>query len=270
MKLENEFVVPAPIDRAWTVMLDVERITPCLPGASLDESIGDEHKGTMKVKLGPITSTYKGTLKIQEADEESHRAVLVARARDARGQGNASATITSTLEPDGEGTRVRVETDMRITGPAAQFGRGVMQDVSAKLMNEFAACLAEEIRRGEAVAPATAGAGATAGAPPAAPTGVAAGTTVAGETTADEALAGTSPGAEHASAPAHKTAGVTTAASDAAAHDTVPPSHQSPRRAAEVLDLGSASREAVLKRAVPVAAALAILALLLWIVRGRS
>ncbi len=96
----------------------------------------------MTVKIGPITARYKGTVKIEEADEQAHRAVMRAHARDARGQGTAAATITSTMEAGDDGTRVRVQTDMRITGPAAQFGRGVMQDVSAKMMGRFADCLA--------------------------------------------------------------------------------------------------------------------------------
>jgi uncharacterized protein len=129
MLLENEFTVPAPIDEAWAVLLDVERVAPCLPGATVEPGEGDEYNGTMTVKIGPITARYKGTVKVQESDEAARRAVMRAQAKDARGQGTASATITSTMEPAGEGTKVKVVTDMRVTGPAAQFGRGVMQDV---------------------------------------------------------------------------------------------------------------------------------------------
>ena len=154
MKLENEFTVPAPVDRAWEVLLDLERVAPCLPGAAIDGREGDAHTGTMTVKIGPITARYKGTVKIEESDEQAHRAVMRAQARDARGQGTAAATITSTMEAVDDGTRVRVETDMRITGPAAQFGRGVMQDVSAKMMGRFADCLAGLM--GEDAAPAAA------------------------------------------------------------------------------------------------------------------
>ena len=127
------------------MLLDVERVAPCLPGAAIEGSDGDEHTGTMTIKIGPITARYKGTVKIEEADEAARRAVMRAQARDSRGQGTAAATITSTMEEVEGGTRVHVETDMRVTGPAAQFGRGVMQDVSAKLMGRFADCLAEEI-----------------------------------------------------------------------------------------------------------------------------
>jgi uncharacterized protein len=153
MKLENEFTVPAPVEHAWEVLLDVERVAPCLPGAAVESGDGDEHQGTMTIKIGPITAKYQGTVKIEEADESARRAVMRAQARDSRGQGTAAATITSTMEPVEGGTRVRVETDMRVTGPAAQFGRGVMQDVSAKLMGRFADCLAAEM--GGEPAPAT-------------------------------------------------------------------------------------------------------------------
>ena len=145
MKLENEFTVPAPVDQAWQVLLDVERVAPCLPGAAIEGTDGDAHKGTMTIKIGPITTRYSGTVKIEEADEAARRAVMRAQARDSRGQGTAAATITSTMEEVADGTRVRVETDLRVTGPAAQFGRGVMQDVSAKLMGRFADCLAEQM-----------------------------------------------------------------------------------------------------------------------------
>src|SRR5262245_20225154 len=149
MKLENEFTVPASVEDAWAVLLDVPRVAPCLPGAAVEPGGDDgEYNGTMKIKIGPITASYKGTVKIQEADEAARRVAMRAQAKDARGQGTAAATITSTMEETSEGTKVRVETDMRVTGPAAQFGRGVMQDVSAKLMGRFADCLAQEVSGG--------------------------------------------------------------------------------------------------------------------------
>jgi uncharacterized protein len=152
MKLNNEFTVDVPVEDVWNVLLDLERITPCLPGASLTEETGErEYDGAMKVKLGPVTQQYKGTVKIQEADESAHRAVLRADGKDARGQGTASATIVSTLHDEGDGsTRVSVETDMQITGRAAQFGQGIQQQVSEKLLGRFAECLQEEIVNGGA------------------------------------------------------------------------------------------------------------------------
>jgi len=152
MKLNNEFTVDVPVEDVWNVLLDLERITPCLPGASLTEETGDRaYDGAMKVKLGPVTQQYKGTVKIQEADESARRAVLRADGKDARGQGTASATIVSTLHDEGNGsTRVNVETDMQITGRAAQFGQGIQQQVSEKLLGRFAECLEEEITSGGA------------------------------------------------------------------------------------------------------------------------
>jgi carbon monoxide dehydrogenase subunit G len=239
MRLENAFTVPAPVDQAWSVLLDVERVAPCLPGAALDGGDGTEFTGTMTIKLGPVTSRYGGTVRIEQADEAARRAVLRARARDARGDGTASATISTQLEPDGNGTRVRVVTDMQVSGPAAQFGRGVMQDVSGKLMRQFADCLAEEIGEGArrsasgAPAPVTR----SAAAPQPAMTGIA----------YEETRVGRLP-----LGPAGDAA--------IAAAAQLPPARE--RRAADVLDLGAASRGAILRRAVPVAAALAAAAVI--------
>ncbi len=241
MKLENEFTVPAPVDRAWEVLLDLERVAPCLPGAAIDGREGDAHTGTMTVKIGPITARYKGTVKIEESDEQAHRAVMRAQARDARGQGTAAATITSSMEAVADGTRVRVETDMRITGPAAQFGRGVMQDVSAKMMGRFAECLAGLM--GDDGAPA-------AGAAPA-------------EEATDALPAEEKPApAEEKPAPAEE--------KPAPAAAAPPPSPSPPPRPTEeVLDLGEVSRDAVLKRVAPVAAGALGLLLLLVLRRRR-
>jgi carbon monoxide dehydrogenase subunit G len=231
MKLENEFTVPAALEHAWSVLLDVERVAPCLPGASVEPGGEDgEYAGTMTIKIGPITSRYRGTVKIESADEEAGVAVMRAQAKDARGQGTASATITSSMHQVPDGTRVRVETDLRVTGPAAQFGRGVMQDVSAKLMRQFADCLASEMS--------------------AAPTGV------------NGAAPETGPEIEPEPEP--------TAAQAPAPEPTAPTNggpQEPPRRAPEVLDLGEASREAVLKRAVPVVGALVALLILIRLIR---
>jgi len=137
MELSNAFDVAAPIDRAWRVLTDLERIAPCLPGAQLQEVEGDEYRGVIKVKVGPVTAQYKGKATFVERDEATGRAVLAADGRDTRGQGNASATITAQLTPSDAGTHVVVDTDLKVTGKVAQFGRGVMADVSAKLMAQF-------------------------------------------------------------------------------------------------------------------------------------
>ena len=150
MELTNEFTVGVPVDEAWKVLTDLERIAPCMPGAQLQEVEGDEYRGVVKIKVGPITAQYKGVATFQEKDDANHKAVLRAEGRDTRGQGNASATITATLVPDGEGTKVSVLTDLTITGKVAQFGRGVLGDVSAKLMDQFAVALDAEVLSGGA------------------------------------------------------------------------------------------------------------------------
>jgi carbon monoxide dehydrogenase subunit G len=203
MELSNEFTVGVPVDEAWKVLTDVERIAPCLPGAQLQEVEGDEYRGIVKIKVGPITAQYKGTARFQEKDDDNHVAVLRAEGRDTRGAGNASATITATLVPEGEGTKVTVLTDLTVTGKVAQFGRGVLADVSGKLMTQFAEALDAEVRGGgptadapapeapapEAPAPATAAAVAIDGPGADAP---AAGTTPAATTPAPEAPPATS------------------------------------------------------------------------------
>lgn len=137
MDLINSFDVSVPIDQAWAVLTDVERIAPCLPGAQLQEIEGDEYRGIVKVKVGPITAQYKGKATFTELDAVAYRAVLEGTGRDTRGQGNANATITAELTPAGGGTHVVVTTDLTVTGKVAQFGRGVLADVSAKLLNQF-------------------------------------------------------------------------------------------------------------------------------------
>ena len=149
MELTNEFRVDVPPATAWAVLTDVERIAPCMPGAQLQEIAGDEYRGVVKVKVGPITAQYKGVARMIEQDDAALRAVLLAEGRETRGQGNASATVTAALVADGEGTRVTVVTDLTVTGKVAQFGRGMMADVSSKLLDQFAECLESKLLRGE-------------------------------------------------------------------------------------------------------------------------
>lgn len=153
MELINEFDVSVPVDTAWAVLTDVERIAPCLPGAQLQEIEGEEYRGIVKVKVGPIQAQYKGKATFVERDDNAHRAVLEASGRDTRGQGNASATITAQLVPAGAGTHVTVTTDLTVTGKVAQFGRGVMADVSAKLLGQFVDNLEQTVLSGDAPAP---------------------------------------------------------------------------------------------------------------------
>ncbi|MBM3684098.1 MAG: carbon monoxide dehydrogenase [Actinobacteria bacterium] len=137
MELNNEFEVDRPVAEAWAVLTDVERIAPCLPGAALEEIEGDEFRGSVKVKVGPITAQYKGKATFVEKDDAAFRAVLKAEGRDSRGQGNAAAMITAQLTDLGGRTKVVVSTDLTVTGKVAQFGRGVMADVSEKLLGQF-------------------------------------------------------------------------------------------------------------------------------------
>jgi carbon monoxide dehydrogenase subunit G len=145
VQLENTFTVAAPIDEAWKVLLDPERVARCMPGATLDEAEGDEFKGRVKVKVGPIVVTYQGTAKFVEKDEQAHRAVIDAAGKESRGSGTARATVTTALIERGEQTEVTVVTDLNITGRPAQFGRGVIADVAGKLTDTFATNLAGEL-----------------------------------------------------------------------------------------------------------------------------
>jgi len=160
MKLENRFTVPVPVDEAWKVLLDVERIAPCMPGATLTSFQGDHFEGTVKVKVGPINLTYGGKAAFVSKDEATHVAVIDGSGKETRGTGTAKALITCRLIDKGDSTEIEVDTDLNVTGKPAQFGRGVLADVSAKLVDQFAACLSEEIRAGTpaAAVPATAAA----------------------------------------------------------------------------------------------------------------
>lgn len=159
MELSNEFTVDAPIDQAWAVLTDLERIAPCMPGAQLTEVEGDEYRGNIKIKVGPITAQYKGAATFVSRDDDAHKAVLKAEGRDTRGQGNASATITASAVPAGSGTKVTVDTDLHITGKVAQMGRGVLADVSGKLLDQFVKSLEADVL-GDAATGAPAGNGA--------------------------------------------------------------------------------------------------------------
>jgi len=164
MRLEQSFEVAAPIDEVWTALNDLERVAPCLPGAAITGHDEDgTYHGTFQVKLGPTTAAYRGTIRIESADESAHTATLAARGTDKRGQGGASATIVNRLTETGAGTTVHAETDLTITGRLASFGRGgMMQDISNRLLRDFSTCLqsrlaeapvaptGEEIARGEA------------------------------------------------------------------------------------------------------------------------
>ncbi len=254
MELTNEFDVSAPIDRTWATLTDVEAIAPCLPGAQLQEIDGDEFKGIVKVKVGPITANYKGAATFVEKDDTAHKAVLRAEGRDAR-NGNAQAMITAQLVSLGDSlTKVQVSTDLHVTGKVAQFGRGVMADVSAKLMGQFADNLHTLIASGE-----NGSAGAS---------GESAGT-------------GSASSSGHATTAEAATAAVATAAAPtddappATSNGASPSATASTRRIInmpepEPVDLLDAAGAPVLKRLAPVLGILVLLLILRRLFGGRS
>lgn len=287
MDFTNEFRVNLPPDQAWSLLTDVERIAPCMPGAQLTGVDGDTYNGVVKVKVGPMTVQYKGVVSFEEKDDEARTAVLHARGRDTRGQGNADARVTARLVPDGDGTRVTVDTHLTITGRIAQFGRGVIEEVSGKLLAQFVdnleGQLATEKEQGQAqeqahesVAPTPgpgAGAGTGAGTPagagaePDISAGIASSATPesasVGGRTAESAPAPEAPRTTTPSAPA-------TPASNGVRPAEAPAVSRTPAAAApEPLDLMSVARGAVLKRALPAAIVLAVVVVVLvvWLTR---
>jgi len=235
MDLNDEFTVPLAIDRAWQLLTDVERIAPCMPGAQLTGVEGDTYSGKVLIKLGPVTAQYAGTAVFESKDDVTHVAVLRASGRDSRGQGNASALITAALEPqDGraEVTKVSVHTDLTITGKVAQFGRGVIIDVSAKLLDQFVRCLESSLLAESTPA----------------------------ESTLEERTV-ERPNAEVAAVAADSPE-TSAAPSGVIVRDSPPAPEVAP------LDLASLARGAVLKRAVPAAIGLAVIvAIIVWLAR---
>ena len=152
MDLEHSFTVDAPVDTVWSTMMDIEGVAECFPGATVTSVEGDSFAGTCKVKLGPIAMVYKGSGSFVDRDDSAHRAVIEAKGKDKRGNGTAGATVTMTMDAEGSATRVQVVTDLNVTGKPAQFGRGVMQDVSDKLLGQFVDCLAGKFDAGDVAA----------------------------------------------------------------------------------------------------------------------
>jgi uncharacterized protein len=243
MRLDHEFTVPVPAAQAWPVLLDIDRIAPCMPGATITKVDGDDFEGTVKVKVGPITVTYGGTATFLEKDETQRIAVIEARGKETRGSGTANARITAQLFDNGaDSTRVAVTTDLSITGKPAQFGRGVMSDVGNKLLGQFADCLAGELGGNSMAKPAPAPAAAV---PASAESGVSA------QSQADAASGNPDSAAATESGP-----------TPASVLDAPP-------REAEPIDLMAAAGGAVAKRAIPALAALALLAIVFAVLRRR-
>jgi carbon monoxide dehydrogenase subunit G len=234
MELDHEFTVPVPVDHAWAVLLDVERVAPCMPGATLDSIDGDEFTGRLKVKLGAMTITYKGSARIAAKDEASHTVTMEGSGKESRGAGTASATVQAQLHDEGDSTRVTVHTKLNVTGRPAQFGRNILSEVGGKLIGRFADGLHEEIQRSEQAGPE--------GAPAAGPEQPAPTTTAPASTATD----GDRPAAA-------KTEG---AAAESDRAPATSPAHQrrSHRPTADAIDLLEVAGPAVAKRAAPVAA----------------
>jgi carbon monoxide dehydrogenase subunit G len=258
MELDNSFTVPVPPDQAWDVLLDVKRIAPCMPGATVDEVDGDVVNGRIKVKVGPVSLTYRGTAKFVERDSDAHHVVLEASGKETRGAGTASATVRASLAPDasGGGTQVTMHTTMNVTGRPAQFGRGVMVEVGGKLVEQFAANLAQLIA-GDSPADSGAGGGPDA---PAGAVAEAAGTSVDG--VSGPAATTDAPGGNGISSGAAATAAAPMASATMVPVTSAPPQDDS-------LNLVTLVGPAILKRVVPVIVGVAGLALLSRLLRRR-
>jgi carbon monoxide dehydrogenase subunit G len=154
MKIANEFTVSVPIDKAWTVLIDMEQVVPLMPGAQLVGHEGEDYLGKVKVKVGPVTSEFNGKARFLERDDTAHRALIDGRGKEARGTGNAAATVTLQLHEAGDCTRVTVDTDLKVVGKLAQFGSSMLQQVSEKLLGQFVDALEAKLAEGKAPAPA--------------------------------------------------------------------------------------------------------------------
>jgi len=246
MEMDHSFTVPVPPERAWDVLLDVERIAPCMPGASVDEFDGEVVTGRIKVKVGPVSLTYRGTAKFTERDPDARVIVLEASGKETRGSGTASATVRATLEPGGEGTIASMHTTMNVTGRPAQFGRGVMVEVGGKLVEQFAQNLRQLITDDSA--------GGGAAATEASSTEASAATD--GSASADQATATAQDGPGHTQPSPVVPAAATSAA-------TTPTATAQPAAAsADSINLVKLVGPALLKRVIPVAVVAAALALL--------
>ena|SRR5947209_13553032 len=147
--LENEFTVPASTDEVWEFLLDPKRVAPCMPGAELTEIVNDrQYKGKVHIKMGPVSLSFNGDVDITERDDTAKRMVMKAKGSELKGKGQAAATVISSLERNGSGTRMRIIQDIEMTGPLAQYGRGMIQDVSGSLMNEFAGRIQSDLSGG--------------------------------------------------------------------------------------------------------------------------
>lgn len=256
MELEHAFTVPVGVEEAWAVLRDIERVGPCMPGATIESVEGEHFTGSVKVKVGPITVQYRGEADFVDVDDQAHRAKIDAKGRETKGSGTARATVTAALHAVADGTRVELVTDLAVTGKPAQFGRSVMADVGSKLVGKFADCLSAELA---APAPAsTPGAAAVEAAP--AP-GAAA-------VVAPVAVPDVGPD-EVAVAPATSN-GAGAGPAGAAAPAERPPTRPRERPSDDAIDLLDVAGAPMAKALAPAAGVAALLLLLVWLLRRRS
>ncbi len=306
MELDHSFTVPVPPDQAWNVLLDVEKIAPCMPGAQVDTFDGDDVGGRLKVKVGPVSVTYKGTAIFKDRDSADRSVLVEASGKEMRGAGTASATVRAALSPEDSsdsGTLVTMHTTLNVTGRPAQFGRGVIAEVGSRLIDKFADNLAQQLTNGGVpAAAATAGsaaAGPAAAAPPAGTPGAASSTPGAASSSAGTATAGNgagdAPSAPATPAYASSAAATSVSASPASAPSVSAPSASAPSASApaatapaahvpvqsvpepmqsvpvrhqdDSLDLLSLVSPVIVKRLAPVVGAAVAVALLTWGVR---
>jgi carbon monoxide dehydrogenase subunit G len=294
MELDHSFTVPVPPDQAWNVLLDVEKIAPCMPGAQVDTVDGDDVAGRLKVKVGPVSLTYKGTATFKDRDTADRSVVVEASGKELRGAGTASATVRAALRPE-EGsdsaTLVTLHTTLNVTGRPAQFGRGVIAEVGSRLIDKFADNLAKELANGGAAtatapdgaasapgteaspgssASASAPAAAEGSAPASAPEAVggagSAGEPLSAPTSAPASEAAPAPASPAASAPAASAAAAASAPS-AAARGPVTSAPASGADQEDSLNLLSLVGPVIIKRLAPVAGAVAAVGVLTWGVR---
>jgi carbon monoxide dehydrogenase subunit G len=256
MQLENKFTIEAPLDKAWAALNTPETIAPCFPGATLTEYEGDSFTGTVKVKLGPISLTYKGKGTYVERDDAAHRVVIEAAGRDSRGNGTANATVTGSLQADGpDKTTVTMVTDMTITGRPAQFGRGVISDVADKIIGQFAGCVAGKLAP-QLEAPVSAAPSATSAA------------TSAGTA---EAAAGSSNGAASGTTATATATGPALSSTPSSSGVTAPKPAVRPsgpmKSEIDAIDLLDTAGAPVIKRLAPVVGGVGLLLLVIFLIR---
>ena len=257
MELKHSFTVPASKADTWSTFEDIESVAGCFPGATVTSVEADDFKGSCKVKLGPIALTYNGSGRFVDKDESAGRFVVEAKGKDKRGNGTAGATVTATFTEEGSSTRVEVATDLAITGKPAQFGRGVIQDVSDKLLQQFVTCLESRVGSsgGPADAAPSAAPAATPKAPPAAPAPSTAGPSTGGRSTGAPSAGAPSPAAtspvetppSSSAGPASSAPTAGTGRSTTAGSESVPGGSAAPGGQDDALDLGATVLPVLLK-----------------------